>query len=219
MDGNKSVTAHFTTRHYTLTITIDGHGSVIKDPYQTSYPYNTVVEITAVADTNWMFSSWSGDLTGTENPGTITITSNKTVVAHFVLTADTTPPIVKFKKPGNAIYFMNNELLPFKSPIVVLSITVEANASDNESGINRVEFYVDGKLKGNDTVKPYTFDWRDFRCGTRSLKAVAYDNDGNSATAELPVFKWRFHPILLLVLLFLGMLWDSWNAPWSQSSS
>jgi uncharacterized repeat protein (TIGR02543 family) len=214
MNGNKSVTAHFTQKQYTLTITIEGHGTVLKDPYQTTYPYNTVVELTAVPDTNWVFSSWSGDLTGDQNPDTITMTGNKTVTAHFIQAEDTTPPVVEIAAPGNAIYFMNKEIIPFKTPIVILSFTIGVNASDNGSGVNRVEFYIDGVLKENDTSKPYTCDWKDFRSGKRTIKAVAYDNAGNSASTELQVFKWRLHPVLLLILLVLGMILDSWDSPW-----
>ena len=33
---------------------------------------------------------------------------------------------------------------------------------------------------------------------TKTIKVVAYDTEGNSATDELEVFKWRLHPLLLL---------------------
>jgi uncharacterized repeat protein (TIGR02543 family) len=209
MDGNKSVTAHFTQKQFTLTITIDGQGSVIKEPNQTAYAYNTVVQLTAVPDTNWVFSNWSGDLTGNKNPDTITMNSNKTVTAHFIQGGDTLPPFVDIIKPGNAVYIFNKEILRSKTPVVIQSITIEVNASDNESGINRVEFYVDGVLKGTDTSKPFICDWKDFLCGKRSIKAIAYDNAGNSATTELPVFKWRFHPIVIVLILLADWIWDA----------
>jgi len=89
MNGNKSVTAHFTQNQYTLTITIDGSGSVTKNPNQATYTYGQVVTLTAVPGTGWAFSSWTGDLTGSQNPKTITMNGNKAVTAHFL---DTAPP-------------------------------------------------------------------------------------------------------------------------------
>ena len=219
MDGDKSVTAHFTQKQYTLTITIDGQGTVIKDPNQTTYTYNTVVELTAVAGTGWIFHSWSVDLTGNENPKTITMTSDKTVIAHFIPTGeDTTPPLVKIIKPINAIYISNKPIIPVKMPIVVQLITIEVNASDNQSGIDRVEFYIDGILKGNDSSAPYSYDWNEIRSGKRTIKVTAYDNAGNSANAEILVFKWRLHPILLIPILLLGIVWAQWGpSGWGDS--
>jgi uncharacterized repeat protein (TIGR02543 family) len=83
MNGNKSVTAHFTQNQYTLTVTIDGSGSVTKNPDQATYTYGQVVTLTAVPSTGWVFSSWTGDLTGSQNPTTITMNGNKAVTAHF----------------------------------------------------------------------------------------------------------------------------------------
>ena len=83
MDGNKAVTAHFTANPYTLTITIDGSGSVTKNPNQVTYTYGQVVTLTAIPTTGWSFSSWTGDLTGNQNPKTITMNGNKAVAAQF----------------------------------------------------------------------------------------------------------------------------------------
>ena len=218
MDGDKSVIAHFTQKQFILTIIIDGQGTVLKNPNQSTYAYNTDVELTAVPDSSWIFSSWSGDLTGNQNPNTIKMTANKTVTAHFTQGEDMVPPFVKIVRPVNAIYILNKAIIPFKTPIVVQVLTIEVNASDNESGINRVEFYVDGILKGNDTSKQFTCDWKDFRCGKRMIKVVAYDNAGNSASAELQVVRWRLHPILLLPIILLGMILDSiQDNPWTET--
>jgi hypothetical protein len=214
MNGNKAVNANFTiTSGYTLTIFIDGQGTVMKDPEQPTYPYGTNVILTAVADPDWVFSSWSGDLSGNENPKTISMTSNKTVTAHFIYgTEDTTPPLLELVKPINAFYVFNKFILPFKMPIIVQMITIEANASDNESGIDRVEFYIDGLLKSEDSSEPYSYDWKELQSGKHTIKVIAYDNAGNNATSpEILVFKWRLHPILIVPILILGILWAKEN--------
>jgi len=83
MDDNKSITATFTEDQYTLTINTDGNGSVTKDPNQATYIYGTIVDVNAIADANWTFSAWSGDLTGSTNPNSITMDGSKTVTATF----------------------------------------------------------------------------------------------------------------------------------------
>lgn len=64
---------------------------------------------------------------------------------------------------------------------------VEVLASDSD-GIDRVEFYMDGKLVGKKTEAPYTFDISDCALGEHSLKAVAYDSTGKSADSVVNVF-------------------------------
>lgn len=67
----------------TLTIIIDGQGSAAINPDKTSYKYGDNVTLTAMPDVGYEFAGWSGDLTGNENPVTITITKNMTITAHF----------------------------------------------------------------------------------------------------------------------------------------
>ena len=75
---------------YTLTVNIDGQGSVARNPDLPSYDAGTSVQLTATPSSSWFFSEWSGDLTGSENPGTIIISGNRTVTATF--TRNTPPP-------------------------------------------------------------------------------------------------------------------------------
>ena len=82
-NSNTSAIYNFTITGYTLTINTVGHGNVTKNPDQVTYSYGTTVTLTAVPDTGWSFSQWSGDLTGSTNPDTITMTGNKTVTATF----------------------------------------------------------------------------------------------------------------------------------------
>ncbi len=73
---------------YVLDVTIDGNGSVAIDPDQPSYAQWTVVELTAIPDIGWVFSNWSGDASGSENPTYVSIDINKNITAVFV---ETTP--------------------------------------------------------------------------------------------------------------------------------
>jgi uncharacterized repeat protein (TIGR02543 family) len=83
MDSDKTVTATFTLEEYTLTVDIVGDGTVVVEPDQLTYHYGDVVTLTATAALGWSFSSWSGDLVGSANPATLTITGNQVVTATF----------------------------------------------------------------------------------------------------------------------------------------
>jgi regulation of enolase protein 1 (concanavalin A-like superfamily) len=68
-----------------LTVDTVGDGTVSKDPDKTSYGCEDV-DLTANPSACWLFDSWSGDLSGSDNPDTISIDGSKTVTATF--TAD-----------------------------------------------------------------------------------------------------------------------------------
>jgi uncharacterized repeat protein (TIGR02543 family) len=70
-------------QYYPLTISVVGSGSVNKSPDQASYASGAVVQLSAVPASGWSFSGWSGDLSGSANPTTITIDDNKVVTATF----------------------------------------------------------------------------------------------------------------------------------------
>jgi len=64
------------------------------------------------------------------------------------------------------------------------TITFSATASDNV-GVTKVEFYVDGVLKGSDTTSPYsmTLDSTTLTNASHTLTAKAYDAAGNVGTS------------------------------------
>ena len=83
MNAAKTVTATFTAIEYTLSTSVTGSGSVAKSPSKTTYHYGDVVQLTATPITGWSFSVWSGDVTGSANPASITVNGNKAVTATF----------------------------------------------------------------------------------------------------------------------------------------
>jgi uncharacterized repeat protein (TIGR02543 family) len=89
INGNKAVTATFTRNVYTLTVTVTGSGSVDRNNTGPYY-YGDVVQLTAVPAGGWSFNLWSGDLLGSDNPATLTITFNMTVTANFVVSGKPT---------------------------------------------------------------------------------------------------------------------------------
>lgn len=85
---------------------------------------------------------------------------------------DTTPPTVSASVSGSSG-----------------TITLNANASDNV-GVTKVEFWVDGALKGSDSSSPYSMslDSTTLANGTHSLVAKAFDAAGNSASSTAASF-------------------------------
>jgi len=73
-----------------LNMTIDGKGSVEYNPERLglTFPSGTSVTITAVPDSGYQFVEWQGDVTGTDNPATITVSGKKDVTAIFESVTD-----------------------------------------------------------------------------------------------------------------------------------
>jgi hypothetical protein len=55
-----------------------------KQPDQPLYAFNDIVTLTATPDPGWRFSSWSGDLTGTDPVSTFAMNSDRAITATFV---------------------------------------------------------------------------------------------------------------------------------------
>ena len=76
---------------------------------------------------------------------------------------------------------------PAAGTTVANTATISANASDN-IGVDKVEFFVDGALKGTDSASPYSINWDTTNGGahacsgahTHSLTTKAYDAASNS---------------------------------------
>ena len=71
---------------------------------------------------------------------------------------DTHPPIVEIIKPRDRyLYVFDREIMPISSikSLLIGKITVEVDAYD-ENGIDRIEFYIDDKVKYVDEEYPYS---------------------------------------------------------------
>jgi parallel beta-helix repeat protein len=66
------------------------------------------------------------------------------------------------------------------------SLNIEATASD-DSGISKVEFYVDWNLQATVTTSPYNFTWSEASPGSHTIAAMAYSNAGVRACSAATV--------------------------------
>ena len=97
---------------------------------------------------------------------------------------DTIPPTVSVTAPTNGA-------------IVSGATTISANAVD-PSGINRVDFLVDGINVATDTTAPYSVPWdtRTIKGGLHNVTARAFDLSGNQSSASVTVTVNNFVPVI-----------------------
>lgn len=90
---------------YTLTTNVNPAASGnVTVPAQTcpgGYTAGSVIQLTAAPNTGYLFNNWSGDASGTTNPVSITMNSNKSVTANFKAT-------VVLNAPNGTITSWNN---------------------------------------------------------------------------------------------------------------
>jgi len=88
MNANRNITAIFekdTSRYFILTRAI-GQGTISLNPSGGAYDDGVSLTLTAAPTDGWSFLRWENSLSGTESPKTITMNSNKTIDAVFVIT-------------------------------------------------------------------------------------------------------------------------------------
>jgi len=102
---------------------------------------------------------------------------------------DTSAPTVTIATPTEGyIHFFGRELLPSirDRTILIGRVTVEATATDEPSGIEKVEFLVDDEVRYNDFDAPYSWTWG-LALGRHTLGVTAIDAAGHEATEEIEV--------------------------------
>ncbi len=123
MNAARSVTAHFSQIMYDLTITVNPPGAGTTNPTEGvhSYPYGTVVNLSATPVTGYGFSSWSGDCSGS---GTcqVTMTAVRNVTANF---SAVTGNVTSAATPDNAT------LTAGQSVVVTINVDMSGMAAPN----------------------------------------------------------------------------------------
>ena len=107
-------------------------------------------------------------------------------------------PKAEIVKPKKAFYLDDQEVLPrlIRLALIIGDITIEANVTDEDSEIEKVEFYINGKLV-NTSTEPnedglYTYLWTRDRIRLIhffAVKIIAYDDAGNTDSDRIIVRK------------------------------
>ena len=81
----KWATSSNITDYVALNMTIEGKGSASLNPEPMAkfYTPGTVVNISAVPDSGWVFTGWSGDLNSSETSISVTMDASKNITANF----------------------------------------------------------------------------------------------------------------------------------------
>ncbi len=114
----------------TLTVQIEGQGDVTKSPNKALYDGGEIVTLTAFPSAGYIFSGWSGDLSGTMNPDTVQIAGDREVTATFIALGEASPISDDFSQCS-----LDTELWSFINPA--------GDASVNATGTT-VEIVVPG---------------------------------------------------------------------------
>jgi DNA-binding beta-propeller fold protein YncE len=92
--------------------------------------------------------------------------------------------VLKFKSTWKPTVEITN---PINNSIITAPVTIQA-AVESAIGISKVEFYVNGVKKHEDTTgpSPYTYDWNTSSLpdGTFSIKVIAYNAQGKSTESD-----------------------------------
>jgi regulation of enolase protein 1 (concanavalin A-like superfamily) len=94
------------------------------------------------------------------------------VVVRAVAPAPNTPPVVSLTSPADGMTVTPST-----------SVNIAATASDVDGTIKNVDLYVDGVKVASDTTSPYIFTWQSAATGAHTVKVIASDDDGASATS------------------------------------
>ena len=117
MNADKIIVAHFIqVPTYSLSVTVNGSGSV--SPESGIFTENENVTLTATPEAGWIFDRWSGDTTGTSNPMTIIMDSEKNIVAHFVEYVPSVPNSAKLSITAK-LYDSEGNLVGIPAPTTV----------------------------------------------------------------------------------------------------
>jgi len=111
---------------------------------------------------------------------------NEEEMKTVTIKIDKTKPTVSIKTPDNGIYFFGKKIFSWFSIRIIGKITIEAAANDNISGIQKVEFYVDGNLKYTDNKSQYewTYDEPAILFHRHAVKVKATDKAGNTKESD-----------------------------------
>lgn len=187
MSGTMKDSGWYTTA-VKIKITATDTGSGVKEIHYILDGVEHVVpgataEVTVSGNGEHTFEYWAVDNIGNVEP-------------HHVLPAfkidSGAKPTVSITAPTPGIYFMGKKLLSSSNTIIIGAFTVEATASDADSGIYRVSFYLDGNFVADDTTAPFSAYICSKHMGDATIKVVAEDFAQNTAEAEMSLKYFKF---------------------------
>ena len=135
--SNQALTATCVIDTYSVDFTAGNGGSITGTASQTIDHGSDATQVTATAATDYEFTSWSGDATGTTNPLTITnVTADTAIVANFTSTA--------FDYTASTLVASALSVLANGASTSTITVQVKENGVNATSGGHTVALVEDG---------------------------------------------------------------------------
>lgn len=170
---------------YTLTVTTPSNGSIALNPAGGRYNAGTVVTVTATPAVGYQLAAWTGALSGTTNPTTVTVDADKTIGATFSLV-----PVDECSKAANTAEVARltaaQPVFGFRTKTVRTFTTTFASLGGDPAVQCPVTLQFKD-LSGDTALQPYE-DW------TKSADVRAADLVGRLPVAEKQAL--LLHPAL-----------------------
>jgi len=103
---------------------------------------------------------------------------------NFMKTHSLTGDIVVVVTPPTVSITSPTENSSFTAPA---TISVATSASDADGSISHIDYFSNDSLIHSEWTAPYEFDWTEVPAGDYTLTAVAYDDDGNTASDTIQI--------------------------------
>jgi uncharacterized repeat protein (TIGR02543 family) len=149
---------------YTLT-TSAAHGTIASTPNRTHYSPGETVTLQATPDSGYVFNGWADGLTGTANPATLVMNSNKSVTANFGPVAPTTYTLTVTAANGSVTRTPSKSSYTAGETVSLLAVPSSGYAFTGWSGAisgtsNPAAVVMDGSksVTANFAVRTYTLD-------------------------------------------------------------
>jgi len=126
------------------------------------------IDRTPLLGYNWYQGEWGNGIAAQGNiayvPGSLTVLEN------------TSAPSARITAPS-------------AQSTVLGTMSIEAQAS-HDSGIARIDFFIDGVFAAADSTAPFSYPWdtRPCRDGLHAIRVLAVNNNGKSSETEIDVF-------------------------------
>jgi hypothetical protein len=198
LSDEEDITVTVNPVQYNLTASSGGNGTVTVNPNQTTFNSGASVTLEAKPAAGYIFSSWSGDASGSTNPLSVTMSSDKNITATFTATptvgvtgfnlinASTEQPIQQLVSGA----VLNLATLPSQK-LNIQTVTNPASVGSVEmvlsGAVSRtfVDGYVPYAVFGDDKQGNY-YSWTP-ALGNYTLTATTYSGKNGTGTPGSPV--------------------------------
>ncbi len=179
-----TIAATFTLKEYMLSVTLRGHGRVVREPEQPVYLAGEVVTLTVIPAPHWTFVDWSGDLTGSRNPISLTIQGDVVATANLE-----PPPLIYVDRDATGTNDGTSWADAYPTLQAALDWTRDHGATPYEIWVAEGTYYPDegGFHVDNAVTESFTLAWNNVQLygGFAATETLRSQRD------------WKAHPTIL----------------------